>query len=87
MVLVTGGASGIGKAVAEKLIALNAKVVLWDVNGARLQEIADKHGEQVLTAIVDVSDKAAVDRAAHNLTTKWGGIDHRSIMRALSVSA
>ncbi|MEJ5022516.1 SDR family NAD(P)-dependent oxidoreductase [Ochrobactrum vermis] len=76
VVLVTGGASGIGKAVAEKLIALQAKVVLWDVNGARLQEMADKHGDRVLTAIVDVSDKAAVDRAAHDIAEKWGGIDH-----------
>ncbi|MFP3786719.1 SDR family oxidoreductase, partial [Burkholderia sp. SIMBA_024] len=76
VVLVTGGASGIGKAIAEKLIALKARVVLWDVNGARLEEMAERHGEQVLTALVDVSDKAAVDRAAQDIATRWGGIDH-----------
>src|SRR5690606_37681822 len=76
VVLVTGGASGIGKSIAEKLIALKAQVALWDVNGARLEEMAERHGEQVLTALVDVSDKTAVDRAAQDIAAKWGGIDH-----------
>ncbi|MBC2886384.1 SDR family oxidoreductase [Ochrobactrum sp. CM-21-5] len=76
VILITGGASGIGRAIAEKLIALKAKVAVWDVNGERLKEISAKHGDRVLTRIVDVSDKKAVDAAAGHVAAQWGGIDH-----------
>ena len=62
--LVTGGASGIGRAITEKLVAAGARVAVWDVREDRLAELADRHGERVLTQVVDVSDKAQVDAAA-----------------------
>jgi all-trans-retinol dehydrogenase (NAD+) len=39
VVLVTGGASGIGRLVAERLAALGARLVLWDVNQEALDRV------------------------------------------------
>ncbi len=76
VVLVTGGASGIGKAVADGLVGLGAKVAVWDIREDRLAECRARHGDRVLTQSVNVSDKSAVDAAAAEIAAKWGGIDH-----------
>jgi NAD(P)-dependent dehydrogenase (short-subunit alcohol dehydrogenase family) len=74
--LVTGGASGIGRAITEKLLASGARVAVWDVREDRLAELASRHGERVLTQAVDVSDKRQVDAAADLVQHRWGGIAH-----------
>ncbi|RJG41219.1 SDR family NAD(P)-dependent oxidoreductase [Mesorhizobium sp. DCY119] len=74
--LVTGGASGIGYAVAGKLVGLGAKVAIWDIQKERLDECQERYGDRVLTRSVNVSDKAAVSKAMDELTTAWRGIDH-----------
>ncbi len=51
--LVTGGANGIGRAVAELLIASGASVTIWDLNPANVPGAA--------SAIVDVTDSAGID--------------------------
>jgi 3-oxoacyl-[acyl-carrier protein] reductase len=76
VVLVTGAASGIGRAIAETLLGLGARVAAWDLNAERLAELRDRHGDRVSTAVVDVSDKDAVDRAAAEAAARWGGFDH-----------
>jgi 2-dehydro-3-deoxy-L-rhamnonate dehydrogenase (NAD+) len=76
VVLVTGGASGIGKAVADKLVALGAKVAIWDIQEERLAECRTHHGDRVLAHSINVADKAAVDSAAAEIAETWGGIDH-----------
>jgi 2-dehydro-3-deoxy-L-rhamnonate dehydrogenase (NAD+) len=76
VVLVTGGASGIGKAVADKLVALGAKVAIWDIQEERLAECRTHYGDRVLAQSVNVADKAAVDFAAAEIAGKWDGIDH-----------
>ncbi|MGO4711052.1 SDR family NAD(P)-dependent oxidoreductase [Bradyrhizobium sp. 2TAF24] len=76
VVLVTGGASGIGRAVTEKLLAAGAKLAVWDLRDDRLAELARTYGAQVLTRHVDVSDKAAVDTAAAEVASRLGPIDH-----------
>ncbi len=74
--LVTGGASGIGRAITEKLVASGARVAVWDVREDRLAELAERHGERVLTQVVNVSDKRQVDDAADIVASRWGGIAH-----------
>lgn len=74
--LVTGGASGIGRAITEKLVASGARVAVWDVREDRLAELAERHGERVLMQAVDVSDKRQVDDAADIVASRWGGIAH-----------
>jgi 2-dehydro-3-deoxy-L-rhamnonate dehydrogenase (NAD+) len=58
--VVTGGASGIGEAVAKRIIAEGGKVAVWDVNGG---------------IKVDISDFASVERAAAETIKQIGGID------------
>lgn len=77
--LVTGGASGIGRATAKKLAAEGAHVVVMDINverGARvaseLNEIRFKGG---LFVAADVTQEAAVARAFEEAVWTYGGVD------------
>jgi len=76
VVLVTGGASGIGRAVVETLAAAGARLAVWDLRDDRLAELAKAYGAQVLTQHVDVADKVAVDAAAAEVASRLGPIDH-----------
>jgi 3-oxoacyl-[acyl-carrier protein] reductase len=69
---VTGGAVGIGRAVAERLRAEGATVVLWDRDQAALAEAtgAGFAGDQV-----DVADDAAVAAATARVTAAHGRLD------------
>src|SRR5215470_19439930 len=75
--VVTGGARGIGLAIAERLLASGAKVSLWDVDADALRQAAEGlsgRGE-VHTACVDVSSEDQVGRAAAEATQRFGAID------------
>lgn len=74
--VVTGGASGIGRAVVERLLSAGALVSVWDVRQDRLDELSRLHGERVLCLRVDVSRKTEVDAAADAVVARWGGIAH-----------
>ncbi|MEJ2868336.1 3-hydroxyacyl-CoA dehydrogenase [Actinomycetospora sp. OC33-EN08] len=66
--LVTGGASGLGRATVEKLHAQGASVVIVDLPSSPGAEVADGLGEKVVFAPADVTDpeqvSAAIDAAA-----------------------
>jgi 3-oxoacyl-[acyl-carrier protein] reductase len=72
--VVTGGAAGIGLAVARRLAASGAKVALWDRDatavGAAKAAHGFAHGE-----VIDVSDAQGVDAAAAATAAALGGID------------
>lgn len=71
--IVTGGAQGIGKDVAERLRNSGAKVALWDLDAEELRRTAsalDAHAE-----LVDQTDWTAVQRAAKNTLASFGTID------------
>src|SRR5919112_5587690 len=57
--MVTGGGSGIGRAVASRLAEAGAEVVVVDRDGAAAEEVAGTVGGRAVT--VDLSDLAAVD--------------------------
>ncbi|ODT96240.1 MAG: 3-hydroxy-2-methylbutyryl-CoA dehydrogenase [Pseudonocardia sp. SCN 72-86] len=61
--LVTGGASGLGLATAEKLLDAGAKVVILDLPGSPGEQVAEKLGDAVRFAPADVRDEAAVSAA------------------------
>jgi NAD(P)-dependent dehydrogenase (short-subunit alcohol dehydrogenase family) len=61
--LVTGGASGLGLATVEALLAVGAKVVILDLPGSPGEEVAERLGDHVLFAAADVRDEAAVTAA------------------------
>jgi NAD(P)-dependent dehydrogenase (short-subunit alcohol dehydrogenase family) len=70
--IVTGGAQGIGRAIADGLAAKGARIVIADLKGA--QEAAQAYeGGVGLTA--DVADEAAVERMAAEAAERCGGID------------
>ena len=60
--LITGGAGGIGQAVAEDLLTLGARVLLADVGADRLAAVGADLG--VDTAYVDLADDASIDALA-----------------------
>jgi len=78
--LVTGGASGIGRAVAQRLAAAGAHVVVADRNQPGAQEVAaglvQTYGERRGLAVgMDVTDEAAVLRAFEETVLAYGGVD------------
>src|ERR1700712_6105806 len=62
-VVVTGGASGIGKACAEYLAEVGRPVAVWDLNGAAAKEVAGSLGVPSIGLEVDVADEAALQSA------------------------
>jgi 3-oxoacyl-[acyl-carrier protein] reductase len=72
--VVTGGAAGIGLAVASRLAASGAQVALWDRDEAALAEAVKQVGGALAQAL-DVTDDRAVDEAARMAAEHLGGID------------
>jgi 3-oxoacyl-[acyl-carrier protein] reductase len=72
--VITGGASGIGFAIAQRLIASGGKVSLWDRNEAALQAATAALGAASNAVQVDVTAQASV-QAAVLQTLKFGDID------------
>ncbi len=78
--LVTGGAGGIGQAIAARLMGDGACVVLADIDAqsldAAVADFGKKFGMDVVTGIhVDVTDEAKVDGAFHEALLAFGGLD------------
>ncbi len=69
--VVTGGSSGIGRAIAERLKAEGASVFIWDRAGLPGDMDANAYGSVAL----DLTDAAAVDAAAKKTVEALGGID------------
>ena len=75
--VVTGGARGIGRACAERLLADGAKVVIGDVNTGDLAEAAKAIGQpgNLKTVQTDVSKRADVDRLVATAVEAFGKLD------------
>ncbi|MBK6851068.1 MAG: SDR family oxidoreductase [Burkholderiales bacterium] len=75
--IITGGAQGIGFAVARRFMASGAAVALWDIDAARLEQarasLAD-HGT-VTSHVVELSDDTAVASATAATLASHGKID------------
>jgi NAD(P)-dependent dehydrogenase (short-subunit alcohol dehydrogenase family) len=72
--VITGGASGLGKAVAARIIAEGGQVCLWDLDAEGLKAAAAEVGAKHVVAL-DVSDQAAVTAAAQSAHEALGRID------------
>ena len=78
VVLVTGAARGIGRAIAERLARDGADVALADVRADRLEEsvaAVEKHGGRALALSADVTQKVEVDAMVQSTVDRLGGID------------
>jgi 3-oxoacyl-[acyl-carrier protein] reductase len=75
-VLVTGGASGIGLAIAEQFIANGARVIAADYNGDNLRAVGDKHGDKrFIGHQCDLTDEAQLVDLASNIESTCGKLD------------
>ncbi len=74
--VVTGAASGIGYALASRLVGLGMKVALADLGGARLDAAATRLavGGEVLAVATDVASRADVERLRDTVRDSWGPV-------------
>lgn len=73
--VVTGGASGIGFAIAQRLALSGASVAIWDFNEKTMAEAAGKLGGKAHVAKVDVSKLDQVEAACKSTLDAFGKID------------
>jgi 3-oxoacyl-[acyl-carrier protein] reductase len=73
--VITGGAAGIGFAIAQRLIASGGRVSLWDCDAAALDKAKARLTGGIDTRVVDVADAASVDAAAQAAASALGRID------------
>jgi NAD(P)-dependent dehydrogenase (short-subunit alcohol dehydrogenase family) len=76
IVLITGGASGIGAEVARRLHARGANVVVTDLDAGALSAIATElDHDRAMCAVADVRDLAAMQAAVNKAVERFGAID------------
>jgi 3-oxoacyl-[acyl-carrier protein] reductase len=73
--VVTGGAQGIGFAIAKRLVASGAKVSLWDMNEQLLAQAAAELGAAASTVAVNITDYETVAGAVRTVESALGRID------------
>lgn len=73
--VITGGAGGIGRAVARTFVDAGARVSLWDRDPAALARAASSLGGDIFTREVDVTDEASIASALAADVEVFGRID------------
>jgi NAD(P)-dependent dehydrogenase (short-subunit alcohol dehydrogenase family) len=73
--IVTGGASGLGLAVVEGVIAAGGRATLLDVNESAGQDAVQRLGDRSAFQKVDVTSESAVDAAVQSAVTSMGGLN------------
>jgi NAD(P)-dependent dehydrogenase (short-subunit alcohol dehydrogenase family) len=72
--IVTGGASGLGRACAEALLAAGGRAVLLDVNAQTGESAAQSFGDKAAFALADVTSEAQVQAAVDLAVSRFGGL-------------
>src|SRR5438309_9438702 len=73
--VVTGGAQGFGRAIAERFAASGARVALWDHDLALAEKTAKEIGTAAVAIAVDVTETMAVETARDATLKAFGRID------------
>ncbi|MFF0770876.1 SDR family NAD(P)-dependent oxidoreductase [Nonomuraea wenchangensis] len=77
--VVTGGARGLGKAIAARLAEAGADLLIGDLDEEQAttaaKELAERHGVHAIGAAMDVTDAAAVAAAADRAVAELGGLE------------
>jgi len=75
VVMITGGAAGIGKATAKRFAEEGAIIALCDVNEEAGKAVAAELGGKASFAVVDVTDRQAVQEWVDSVVTEHGRVD------------
>src|SRR6267142_1964398 len=73
--LVTGSASGLGRNIAEAVLASGDRLIATARDPRRLEDLVEKYGDQVRTAPLDVADEAAAYAAVQVAIDAFGRLD------------
>lgn len=73
--VVTGAASGIGKAIATAFIGSGTDVLLCDLNAKALEDVARELGDRAVGRVIDVSDESQVEGALRQARAAFGSLD------------
>src|SRR5579864_4837733 len=73
--LVTGSASGLGRNIAEAVLASGARLVATAREPQRLDDLVKKYGDRVRTASLDVADEEAAKSAVQAAVEAFGRLD------------
>jgi len=90
--VVTGGASGIGRATARRLAQDGAHVAIFDINLEGAQAVAEELGKaqgfrRAMAVRCDVTDEAAVTEAFEQVVLAYGGVDIVVSNAGIAISA
>ena len=73
--IVTGGASGIGKAIVRRFFDEGARVVVADLDAAAGEALAKSLGAGSFNVALDVTKQESIDRLVATVAERAGGID------------
>jgi NAD(P)-dependent dehydrogenase (short-subunit alcohol dehydrogenase family) len=73
--VITGAASGIGRATLDRFVDEGARVLAADVQTGAFDELAKTHGDSVLCRKCDVTDERDIAAAMQAAVDAWGGLD------------
>lgn len=74
LAVITGGASGLGRATVKKFIELGGKVAIFDLNEDSGSAFAAELGERALFVKVNVSDEASVQNGIAAVISRFGAV-------------
>src|SRR6202789_1147189 len=73
--LVTGSASGLGRNIAEAVLASGDRLVATARDPHRLEDLVEKYGDQVRAARLDVAEEGAAYAAVRGAVEAFGSLD------------
>ena len=76
--IITGGAEGIGKGIAQRIASEGATIALFDINSALLERTVAEFtakGQAVVGYVVDISDEISVEKAVEQVAQTFGRLD------------
>jgi 3-hydroxybutyrate dehydrogenase len=75
VVLITGAAGGIGRAMAQRFVTEGARVAVCDLKGEAAQATAEALGSKAMGVAMDVTDEASVNAGVDAVVSAWGTVD------------
>lgn len=73
--IVTGGASGIGYAIVQRLIEEGAKVAVADLNEERLKELEELHSESIIGVVTNVTKENEIESLVQKTVETFGALN------------